>query len=193
MRKLILAGVLGMVMAGKATAEDTHKGYEMPPYSVEWSEGAREIRTYGPHLLAEVKVVGGRQGAIQAGFRMLAGYIFGGNATGEKIAMTVPVGQTAERDFWIVSFMMPARYNTDTLPAPRDDRIRFVSAGPSRQLVERFSGLPGTSGLTERAAELRTWGEQQGYEILSGPHFYFYDAPLTLPWKRRNEVAYTIR
>jgi hypothetical protein len=193
MRKMMLAVAWGIAMAGVAGAETTHKGYEMPPYSVEWSDDTREIRAYGPHLLAEVKVTGGRTGAIQAGFRMLAGYIFGGNATGEKIAMTVPVAQTAERDFWTVSFMMPASYTTKTLPAPRDDRIRFVPAGPSRQLVERFSGLPGTAGLAERADALRDWAEAQGYNITDGPHYYFYDAPMTLPWKRRNEVAFTIR
>jgi hypothetical protein len=192
---LVLA--LGVAMVGRAGAEETHKGYEMPPYAVSWTDGTREIRDYGPHLLAEVRVTGGRQGAIQAGFRILAGYIFGGNATGEKIAMTVPVAQTpdpsAQGGSWVVSFMMPARHATDTLPAPRDDRIRFVTAGPSRQLVERFSGLPGSQGLAERAEALRAWAEQQGYEILAGPHYYFYDAPMTLPWKRRNEVAFTIR
>lgn len=193
MRKAVAAMALGMSMAAGATAAETYKGYEMPPYSVEWSEGAREIRAYGPHLLAEVKVTGGRTGTIQAGFRMLAGYIFGGNATGEKIAMTVPVAQTAERDFSTVSFMMPARHTAETLPAPRDDRIRFVAVGPSRQLVERFSGLPGSVGLAERANALRDWAEAQGHQVIDGPHYYFYDAPMTLPWKRRNEVAFTIR
>lgn len=192
---LVLA--LGVAMAGKTGAEAAHKGYEMPPYSVGWSEGPREIRSYGPHLLAEVRVRGSRQGAIQAGFRVLAGYIFGGNATGEKIAMTVPVAQTPDPstggETWVVSFMMPARYTTETLPAPRSDAIRFVKAGPSRQLVERFSGLPGTAGLADRAEALRRWVLAQGYEILGGPHYYFYDAPMTLPWKRRNEVAFTIR
>lgn len=195
LKRIILA--LGVVMAGTAGAETTHKGYEMPPCSVEWSEGAREIRAYGPHLLAEVKVTGDRSCAIQAGFRTLAGYIFGGNARGEKIAMTVPVAQTPEAtdkgETWMVSFMMPARYTTETLPAPRDGHIRLVPAGPSRRLVERFSGIPGTESLAERAEALRTWAEAQGYEILAGPHYYFYDAPLTLPWKRRNEVAFTIR
>jgi SOUL heme-binding protein len=199
LKRIILA--LGVAMAGEAGAETTHKGYEMPPYTVEWSEGAREIRAYGPHLLAEVKVSGSRSGAIQKGFRLLAGYIFGGNATGEKIAMTVPVAQTPEEtsvkatggETWVVSFMMPARYTTETLPAPRDGHIRFVKAEASRQLVERFSGIPGTEGLAERAAVLRAWATAQGYEITAGPHYYFYDAPLTLPWKRRNEVAFTIR
>lgn len=199
LKRLVLA--LGVAMMGKAgaetTQETTHKGYEMPPYSVEWADGAREIRDYGPHLLAEVRVSGSRSGAIQTGFRILAGYIFGGNATAETIAMTVPVAQTPDAspdgDTWVVSFMMPASYTTDTLPAPRSDAIRFVQAGPSRQLVERFSGLPETQGLAERADALRQWAEAQGYEILAGPHYYFYDAPMTLPWKRRNEVAFTIR
>jgi hypothetical protein len=191
MRKTVLA--LGVAMATAAGAEGTHKGYEMPPYTVERSEGAREVRAYGPQLLAEVRVAGGRQGAIQAGFSLLAAYIFGGNATGEKIAMTVPVAQTPEGEHWTVSFMMPARFTTDTLPAPRNDAIRFTRAGPSRQVVERFSGVPATSDLAARAEMLRAWAEAQGYQIKAGPHYYFYDAPMTLPWKRRNEVAFTIR
>jgi hypothetical protein len=192
MRRM-MAALVGMAMAGQAVAETTHKGYEMPPYTVEAVEGAREVRTYGPHVLAEVQVAGGRSGAIQTGFRMLAGYIFGGNATGEKVAMTVPVAQTPVGEAWVVSFMMPARYTMDTLPAPRDGRIRFVEAGPSRQVVERFSGIPGTAGMEERAEALRAWAESEGYQIVAGPHYYFYDAPMTLPWNRRNEVAFTVR
>ncbi|WP_128516130.1 SOUL family heme-binding protein [Tabrizicola thermarum] len=193
LKRIILA--LGVAMATGAGAETTHKGYEMPPYTVDWQDGTREIRSYGPHLLAEVKVSGSRSGAIQKGFRVLAGYIFGGNASSEKIAMTVPVAQTPEPggETWTVSFMMPARYTTDTLPAPRSEAIRFVKAGPSRQLVERFSGIPGTDTLADRAEALRAWAKRQGHEILAGPHYYFYDAPMTLPWKRRNEVAFTIR
>lgn len=196
MRRFMAVLAMGMAMAGsvgaEGTQESTHKGYEMPPYTVERSDGAREIRSYGPHLLAEVKVSGSRQGAIQAGFRVLAGYIFGGNASGEKIAMTVPVAQTPAGEGWTVSFMMPARYTTETLPAPRTDAIRFIKAGPSRQVVERFSGLPGTANLAGRAEALRAWAEAEGLTITAGPHYYFYDAPMTLPWNRRNEVAFTI-
>lgn len=191
LKRIILA--LGVAMAGDAGAETTHKGYEMPPYTVDWQDGTREIRSYGPHLLAEVTVGGSRSGAIQKGFRVLAGYIFGGNATGEKIAMAVPVAQTPDGETWVVSFMVPARYSTDTLPAPRSDAIRFVQAGASRQLVERFSGLPGTDDMADRAEALAAWAKAEGHEVIAGPHYYFYDAPMTLPWKRRNEVAFTIR
>ena len=191
LKRIILA--LGVAMAGDAGAETTHKGYEMPPYTVDWQDGTREIRSYGPHLLAEVTVGGSRSAAIQQGFRVLAGYIFGGNATGEKIAMTVPVAQTPDGETWVVSFIVPARYSTETLPAPRSDAIRFVQAGASRQLVERFSGIPGTDGMASRAEALAAWAKAEGHEVIAGPHYYFYDAPMTLPWKRRNEVAFTIR
>lgn len=184
---------MGAAMAGPAAAEGTHKGYEMPPYRVESTDGAREVRLYGPHLLAEVQVSGGRQGAIQTGFSVLAGYIFGANATGESISMTVPVAQSPEGDHWTISFMMPARFTRETLPAPRNDAIRFVEAGPSRQVAERFSGLPETGDLGARAKALRLWAEGQGYDIIAGPHFYFYDAPMTPPARRRNEVAFTLR
>jgi hypothetical protein len=197
MRHVLAVLAMGVAMAGAGSAETTHKGYEMPPYTVERADGMREIRAYGPHLLAEVTVSGSRQGAIQSGFRVLAGYIFGGNAEGEKIAMTVPVAQTPADDgggeSWTVSFMMPERFTKDTLPAPRTDAIRFVEAPASRQVVERFSGLPGTANLAERAEALRAWAEGQGLTITAGPHYYFYDAPMTLPWNRRNEVAFTIR
>jgi SOUL heme-binding protein len=193
MRTLVLAFTLGVAMGTAAVAEATHKGYEMPPYTVELTDGAREVRDYGPHLLAEVKVSGSRNTAIQTGFRLLAGYIFGGNAAGEKIAMTVPVAQTPDGDDWTVSFMMPARFTKDSLPAPKSDAIRFVKVPAARQVVQRFSGIPTTAKLDALAAALKSWAEAEGLTILAGPHFYFYDAPMTLPWNRRNEVAFTIR
>jgi SOUL heme-binding protein len=88
---------------------------------------------------------------------------------------------------------MPSRFTKDTLPTPRTDAIRFVEAPPSRQVVDRFSGLPATDDLADRAKALRTWAEGEGLTITAGPHYYFYDAPMTLPWNRRNEVAFTIR
>ncbi len=189
--------VLGvMMMAPRAEAEARHKGYEMPPYRVERQAGTREIRAYGPHLLAEVRVQGSREAAIGTGFSVLAGYIFGANASGEKIAMTVPVAQTAESpdaSVWTVSFMMPLLFTTDTLPAPKNDAIRFVPAGPSRQVVERFSGRPETGDLAARADALRAWAEAEGLQIAHGPHYYFYDAPMTPAGQRRNEVAFTLR
>lgn len=192
MRKAVVAMALGAAMTTGAMAE-TYKGYEMPPYTVELADGAVELRSYDQHVVAEVTVRGGREGAIGAGFRTLAGYIFGGNDRGEKIAMTVPVAQTPVAEgTWTIRFMMPAAKAPD-LPAPQAGTIRFVTVEPERQVALRFSGGRGEKVLAERAAELREWAAKRDLTITAGPHYYFYDGPMTLPWSRRNEVAFSIR
>ncbi len=189
---VVLASAMGAAMAMAAGAE-TYKGYEQPPYRVEAEEGPFQLRAYAPHLVAEVQVEGSRDGAINTGFRTLASYIFGGNATGEKIAMTVPVAQTpVGADAWTVRFMMPAAFRPETLPAPDRAAIRFVTTAPERQVTVRFSGARGDRVLDEKAAALRDWAAARGLTITAGPHYYFYDGPMTLPWNRRNEVAFTV-
>jgi hypothetical protein len=191
MRMAVLAGVLAM--AGATATSDTYKGYELPPYTIEMTDGDFQLRDYGAHLVAEVRVSGSRDGAINTGFRTLAGYIFGGNATGEKIAMTVPVAQTPVADGeWTVRFMMPAAFRPETLPKPDRDSIRFVTTAPERQVILQFSGLRGDRALADKAEALRGWAQAKGLTITAGPHYYFYDGPMTLPWSRRNEVAFTV-
>ncbi len=68
-----------------------------------------------------------------------------------------------------------------------------MPAGPSRQVVERFSGRPETGDLAARAEALRAWAAAEGLQIADGPHYYFYDAPMTPAGQRRNEVAFTLR
>jgi hypothetical protein len=46
--------------------------------------------------------------------------------------------------------------------------------------------------LTEKEAELRGLAAQQGLTLGAGPFYYFYDAPFTLPWNRRNEVSFRL-
>jgi hypothetical protein len=183
-------------MAGGAMAETGYKGYEMPPYRVEATDGAREVRSYGPHLLAEVTVSGDRSGAASSGFRILAGYIFGRNDAGEKIAMTVPVGMAPQGEpggkTWTMTFMMPEAFPRERLPAPDDTRIRFVDDPGGRMVVERFSGWPDEDDLWTRTEALRAWAEGQGLTVTGAPRFFFYDAPMTLPWRRRNEVALAV-
>lgn len=196
---LLLAALAGGTVLGGGAVQaegQTHKGYEMPPYRVERVEDGQELRAYGPHLVAEVTVRGDRSTAVGRGFSVLAGYIFGGNQGGEKLAMTVPVAQTPETgegDLWVVRFMMPRDQTLDSLPRPSDDRIRLVALPGDRQVVTVFSGLPDTADLAARAEALRAWAEGAGLTVLAGPHYYFYDGPMTLPWNRRNEVAFTIR
>lgn len=200
----ILAMTLAAGLSAPAEA-DMYNGNETPDYTVESTEGAVEIRSYPPHIAAEVTVSGSRDAAINAGFRVLAGYIFGGNEAKAKVAMTTPVTQSqkiamttpvtqAETDQgWTVQFMMPSEYTLETLPKPKDSRIRIVTTDPVRMVVLRFSGIPTTAALAKRTDELRELAKAKGLTVSGAPQFMFYDPPFRMPWNRRNEVAFAIR
>jgi SOUL heme-binding protein len=202
-----MLALISFLGASHAVEAEMYKGNETPDYVIESSDGAVEVRAYPPHIAAEVTVSGDRDAAINAGFRVLAGYIFGGNEAAakvamttpvtqtplEKIAMTTPVTQTGSDQQWTVQFMMPAAYTLETLPKPKDARIRLVVTKPKRMIVLRFSGVPTTAALASRTAELTALTKARGLETAGQPQFMFYDAPFTLPWNRRNEVAFSLK
>lgn len=190
-----LATALVAVSVAVAAEARMYRGYEMPSYVVSQAEGDFEIRSYGPQLLAEVTVRGDRSTAVNRGFRALAGFIFGGNAEGQKVDMTVPVAQTEDANgdgTWTVQFMMPSEFSSETLPKPENSAIRFVETAPSQQVVVRFSGRWSDEKLAKKQDALRQWAEKQGLSLATGPRFYFYDSPFTLPFNRRNEVAFVV-
>jgi hypothetical protein len=205
---LVAMGLFAVLFtAGKVAIADTYKSNETPKYTVERSAGDIELRAYAPRIMAEVSVQGSQSQAIKAGFRSLAGYIFGANEGGAKVAMTTPVTQvpgetismttpvtqSARDGSWLVQFMMPGSFTLDTLPKAQDPAIRFVSLPANRQVVLRFSGRATGNVLAAKEGELRSWARGQALQVASGPYYYFYDAPWTLPWNRRNEVAFTLK
>jgi len=129
---------------------------EEPQYAVFLREGACEVRDYQAAIAAEVSVTGDQRTAVRKGFRLLAGYIFGGNRrqqsiamtapvaqqrTSEMIAMTAPVTQTQSDGAWVVRFTMPGAYSLETLPEPNDPNVKLRAVAPARFAVIRFSGL----------------------------------------------------
>lgn len=190
-----LAALLAVAGIAAASEAEVYKGYETPPYEVIRSDGPVELRRYAPHLVAEVRVRGDRQAAAGRGFRTLAGYIFGKNAGDAKVAMTAPVTQLPadpNAETWDVRFMMPASFDMDTVPAPDDPAIRFTRTEAEVQAVIRFSGFWTDAKLTQQADALRAWADAEGVTIDGAPRFYFYDDPFTLPFNRRNEVAFVV-
>lgn len=185
---------------------DTYKDYQAPRYTVTQQSGAFEVREYEPALMAEVTVRASQSSALRKGFQILAGYIFGGNtsassvamtspvtqSSAETIAMTSPVTQSGEDGLWTVGFMMPREYTMDTLPTPKDNAIRFVMTEPSQQIVVTFSGWASAGTMQEKETELRAFAQAEGLDVTGAAQYLYYDDPMTLPWKRRNEVALTV-
>ena len=192
--------LLGLFFAGTAMAT------QEPEFTVVTQEGAFSVRQYPALVVAEVTVGGTQDAAANAGFRLLAGYIFGGNAPrekiamtapvvqqparggGEKIAMTAPVTQTGADGQWTVRFMMPAGYTLQTLPRPNDARVRLLELPPARMAVVRFSGLARAPDVEKQTAVLREFIARNKLRAAGPASLARYNPPWT-PWfLRRNEV-----
>ena len=187
--RCILAALFILIAGAQVKADSD---VEHGRYNVVSSAGDIEIRDYAAQIIAETTVSGERSSAISEGFRRLAGYIFGANQPGEKIAMTAPVGQTAAGENWRVTFTMPASYSMKSLPKPNNQAVQLVELPPQRLAAIRFSGLVDEGDLVENQAKLMRYLEQQKLKPIGSPRYAFYDPPWTLPFNRRNEVLIEI-
>mgnify|MGYP006266919189 FL=1 len=185
----VLAALLILISGAQVKADSD---VEHARYSVVASSGDIEIRDYAAQVVAETTVSGERSSAISEGFRRLAGYIFGANQPGEKIAMTAPVGQRPTGENWRVTFTMPASYSMKTLPKPNNQAVELIELPPQRLAAIRFSGLVDEGDLSQNQAKLMRFLEEQKLKPIGAPRYAFYDPPWTLPFNRRNEVLIEI-
>jgi hypothetical protein len=184
-------------------------GTEEPRFTVVERVGAVEIRHYGPRLAAETTVPGDAITARNAGFRAVAGYIFGANTAGSSIAMTAPVAQASDGPSqtiamtapvaqepapgadgrWRVQFFMPAHYTRESLPIPKDSNVRIVEVPAQDYAVLRFSGSRDARAVQSRTADLQKVLAASRWRITGPSAAWFYDPPWTPPFLRRNEVV----
>ena len=171
---------------------------EEPAFTLVIDEDAFQVRQYPSLAVAETQVAGDRKQAASTGFRILAGYIFGGNTrresiamtapvvqsppVGEKIAMTAPVSQTAVSGAWLIQFTMPSGRALDTLPKPDDTRVVLRMTPAIR--APSLSGRPNE----RKRAELERWMAKRGLHAIGPASLAQYNPPWTLGPLRRNEV-----
>ena len=167
MRRFASIAIAALVV-GVAAVGATVKAAEEPPHTVVVSDGDFQIRDYPALTIAEVTVRAPRNDAANAGFRKLAGYIFGGNAEKQKIEMTAPVIEAAAgaddkgrvREGWTIRFVMPQGFTLGKLPKPNDPDIRMHETPATRYAVLRYSGLAGDD--TVRGEDARPAGDHRG-------------------------------
>ena len=87
----ILVAVSASAMAALVPLSGVASAVEEPPHRVAARDRDFEIRDYPVLSVAEVIVQGDRNSVAYAGFRKLAGFIFGANARKQSIEMTAPV------------------------------------------------------------------------------------------------------
>ena len=159
---------------------------EQPRYSLVETLDQVEIRQYEPMILATTTTNSGD------GFQRLANFIFGGNETGERIAMTAPVANSLTEDGWQTAFMMPSRYQLEELPQPKSSRVNFVQIPARVMAVVSFPGWANREAVAQHHSILLTTLAKHGLEPVGQPIINQYDDPWTPAAERTNEIQYQL-
>lgn len=192
MKKLGIALIAGAVGAVTATVAVAGR-YEEPSWTLTERYDGFEIRQYAPTIQARVFLRDDRRGSMNGGFRVLAGYIFGGNAEEQSMSMTIPVTNQPAEGGEIMSFMMPSEYDLDTLPAPLDERVELIEVPGGTFAALRFSGNVDAAVTEEKRRELSRLLSEAGLEPAGEPLVAQYNGPWTPGPFRRNEVLIPLR
>ncbi|HEX4335218.1 MAG TPA: heme-binding protein [Polyangiaceae bacterium] len=202
-RAAVLAG-FGIAACGAFFRYQFQRWFtEEPAYAVEGRLGEVEIRRYDPVVVARTEVAAPTwREALEDGFDRLAWYIFGGNRTGERIAMTAPVTHSRESvrrtslvtsaedgaGRWVMTFTMPRGRALTSLPWPHDARVTLRARPARRVAVLRYSGAFSGDLAERKQRELVEMVEAAGLVPRGMPLFAGYDPPGVLPFFRRNEA-----
>jgi hypothetical protein len=161
-------------------------------YRVIREEDGFEIRYYPPALMATVTSSATRYRELAyPGFRKLAGYIFGGNETGEKIAMTSPVHMDMNGSESSMSFVMPEGYTKGNLPHPQNREVRIHESEGEYVAAIGFGGFANDERIRRYSEKLKAKLESAG--IAYSGHFRYlgYNPPYQL-LGRRNEIIVSV-
>ena len=201
-RQGVLFGLLMSIMAPAMAIEE-------PAFKVIDKVGRVEIREYSPYLVAETRVKADFAEAGNLAFRPLFNYISGNNRRQEKIEMTAPVSQSADRGAgekiemtapvtqaaapdntgrYVIGFVMPAQYTRESIPQPADERVAIRQIPARIMAVLGYSGTWGQERYAEHEKTLREEIAKAGWQPRGEIEFARYDPPF-MPWfLRRNEV-----
>lgn len=189
---------------------------ENTEYSALESKSEYEVRVYPSHIVAQTTVKGSYKESLNEGFRIVAGYIFGGNTKKESIAMTTPVIEqktaltkpksvsqsiamtapviaTIEGESHTIAFGMPKSYTLDTFPTPNDSRVEIVTIPEKKMAVIRFSWYRTDARVQSKKQELLDVLKKDNVAVVGEPQYAGYNAPWTPPWMTRNEVLVEIK
>ncbi len=190
---------------------------EEPDYTIVSKTSDYEVRSYGPVVVAETKVNDKFENAGNQAFRILAGYIFGGNQSKTKIAMTAPVSQsnlqptseagvpsTLEKSEkismtapvnqikipsgFLIWFTMPKSYTLETLPTPNDSRVELRQIAGRTVAVFSYSGSWSEERYQEKLTEFRAALQKDDVQTVGEPTLARYNSPFQIWFLRRNEI-----
>ncbi|HQW41273.1 MAG: heme-binding protein [Flavobacteriales bacterium] len=185
---IILIIVLILFVVSQIWAQRQVSGIETYPYRVVKTYDGFEVRTYERANFIYVTMdARSYSESSSKGFRMLAGYIFGGNDRQQKIAMTSPVVMEMDSDV-TMKFLVPAQYKMDELPKPENAEVRFATEQERTVAAITFGGFANDEKILAQKDELFKRLAAVGIQHTGQWSFLGYDPPFKL-FGRKNEVV----
>jgi hypothetical protein len=165
---------------------------EKQQYRVIKKESDFEVRYYPPATFATIKSSAKSYKELSsAGFRKIAGYIFGSNESSTKIAMTSPVHMDINKNESSMSFVMPSKYTSKNLPRPNDSNVEIHESPAEYVAVVEFGGFANDATIKKYAEQLGKSLEQKGIKPIGNFRYLGYNPPYQLI-ARKNEIIVAI-
>jgi SOUL heme-binding protein len=165
---------------------------ETQQYKVIKTEKDFEIRLYPPATMASVTMNAKTYKELSSpGFRKLAGFIFGGNDSHTKIAMTTPVHMDISDSQSSMSFVMPAAYTKNNLPKPNDSSVTIITTAAEYVAAIKFGGYANDDVIKTYATKLENAIKTNGIEYYGHFRFLGYNAPYQF-FGRKNEIIVSV-
>ncbi|MFC7116126.1 SOUL family heme-binding protein [Natronoarchaeum sp. GCM10025703] len=200
-------------VAGAVGAWNLYQRYstESVAYTVVAQVGDAELRRYPSVVLAETVATSEREA-----FGRLFRYIGGDNVAADELPMTAPVevdgdgtsipmtapvergtgvetghvgGDEGDDSDVRMAFHLPEEYDIDSAPQPTHDEVTLTRVPERTLAVRQFSWRPTDERVARESDRLLETLEAADVPITGEPFYMGYDAPWTLPFLRRNEVA----
>ncbi len=190
---LILVGIIvAAFFIIQIFAMSSQRNIETYPYEVVKAYDDFEIRNYEASLFTSVTLSTSEyKEASSKGFSILAGYIFGGNKTQEKISMTSPVAMSLE-DSMTVMFMVPKKFNKENLPTPDQSQIEFREEPAKTVAAITFGGWADKEKIEAYKNKLSAALDAQGIAYYNRFYFLGYNPPYEV-LNRKNEVIVELK
>jgi hypothetical protein len=192
----------------KNSLRSTPKGLETPKYKVVrkldgplflGKPEVIELRDYPEFTVAKTNMTSFAFGSSSGaeGFNTLASYLFGKNEDDKEMKMTMPVEiSSAGNGAGSMAFVLP-KSNSAAPPAPLSSSDVSIETVPARLVVAKSFGGIVTDQEVERQKAMLLEALIKDGSVLPVDESHIsvlqYNSPLTIPWRRRNEVAIVVK
>lgn len=161
---------------------------ESPNYQVLKKFDDFEVRKYDAMIVAQTETNSDVYAeSSSTGFRTIANYIFGGNSSDQKIAMTSPVIMEMGKQSKM-SFVMPNEHSFENLPKPNSKKVKIIQMKEKIYAVLGFTGYADDDKIEKHSKRLLQYMSSQDLKPIGNIKYMGYNPP----WQvlgRKNEVA----